>query len=82
MSGFENRKYRPPRVIKYIRQSSNGLGHGDVQPNVWFESLLASQTRSLKGAEAKQRNKRQTRGSLRLLSPNRLREKLRLIKVE
>ena len=68
--------------IQYIRQSSNGLGRGDVQPNVWFESRLASQTRSLKGAEAKQRNKRQTRGSLRLLSPNCLREKLRLIKVE
>ena len=27
----------------YIRQSSNGLGRGDVQPNVWFESRLASQ---------------------------------------
>ena len=82
MSGFENRKYRPPGVIKYIRRSSNGLGRGDVQPNVRFKSHLASQARSLKGAEAKQRNKRQTRGSLRLLSPNRLREKLRLIKVE
>ena len=63
--------YKPPSHQIDIRQSSNGLGRGDVQPNVWFESRLASQTRSLKGAEAKQRNKRQTRGSLRLLSPNR-----------
>ena len=29
--------------ILYIRRSSNGLGRGDVQPNVWFESHLASQ---------------------------------------
>ena len=67
--------YKPPFRQINIRRSSNGLGRGDVQPNMWFKSHLASQTRSLKGAEAKQRNKRQTRESLRLLSPNRLREK-------
>ena len=68
---------RSANILKviYIRRSSNGLGRGDVQPNVRFKSHLASQTRSLKGAEAKQRNKRQTRESLRLLSSNRLREK-------
>ena len=74
--------YKPPSHQINIRQSSNGLGHGLALLDVWFESRLASQTQSLKGAEAKQRNKRQTRGSLRLLSPNRLREKPWLIKVE
>ena len=29
--------------ILYIRRSSNGLGRGDVQPNVRFKSHLASQ---------------------------------------
>ena len=29
--------------IVYIRRSSNGLGRGDVQLNVWFESHPASQ---------------------------------------
>ena len=35
--------YKPPSHQIDIRQSSNGLGRGDVQPNVWFESRLASQ---------------------------------------
>ena len=75
--------YKPPFHQINIRRSSNGLGRGDVQPNMWFKSHLASQTRSLKGAEAKQRNKRQTRGSFSVcFHLNRLREKLWLIKVE
>ena len=35
--------YKPPSHQINIRQSSNGLGRGDVQPNVWFESNPAHQ---------------------------------------
>ena len=35
--------YKPPFHQINIRRSSNGLGRGDVQPNMWFKSHLASQ---------------------------------------
>ena len=35
--------YKPPFHQINIRRSSNGLGRGDVQPNVRFKSHLASQ---------------------------------------
>ena len=37
-----------PTEKRYIRRSSKGLGRGDVQPNVWFKSHLASQERAIR----------------------------------
>ena len=36
--------YKLPSHQINIRRSSNGLGRGDVQPNMWFKSHLASQS--------------------------------------
>lgn len=46
--GGSNPSSRANREIEYIRRSSNGLGRGDVQPNVWFKSHLASQERAIR----------------------------------
>ena len=40
----QNCSKKVANCILYIRRSSNGLGRGDVQPNVRFKSHLASQS--------------------------------------